>query len=205
LRHQVKLNVVNNTQDKLLSPQNIDNLVLPVRLHEGNTYFSGPVLTINGQAYEPSFWGGIQSSSNPALAELYLNELKKIYHGLSPEHAANDEPNIVVPQPLSDAEVKQKIQEQKKQPLINKLQTYEGIRKKQGNYTSVFSRLFSFLFCFNYHNNKAAKIAAVNAAIAFLNDGDASKLQPHGRALAQGRLGEIVANAPEIQLALRMK
>ncbi|MDF1758640.1 MAG: hypothetical protein P1U74_10150 [Legionellaceae bacterium] len=48
-------------------------LILPVREHTNNTYFSNPLAN---SPFEPSFWGGIQFSPNIPLADYYINNLQ---------------------------------------------------------------------------------------------------------------------------------
>ena len=52
------------------------SLVLPVREHLNSMYFSR---CLPESDYEPSLWGGIQSSANLALADFYLMQLELIY------------------------------------------------------------------------------------------------------------------------------
>lgn len=53
------------------------SLLLPVRPHINNAYFSQALLNCPG--CEPNFWGGIQNTPNQALSDYYLTELAKLH------------------------------------------------------------------------------------------------------------------------------
>lgn len=56
------------------------SIALPVRQIQegGSSYFSEELFSNDEGSYEPSFWGGIESSSNKELGDFYLNQLKQI-------------------------------------------------------------------------------------------------------------------------------
>lgn len=53
------------------------DLMLPVRKHQNNTYFESPLA--NAPGLEPSFWGGIQKTSNKPLANHYITALNQLH------------------------------------------------------------------------------------------------------------------------------
>lgn len=55
-------------------------LVLPVRKHTNKRYFSKPLTTKDLECeFEPSFWGGLEPTTNLKLANYYLSELQTLY------------------------------------------------------------------------------------------------------------------------------